>query len=134
MEIPAGKTLLLFDGYCHLCNGAVKFILRFDRRKKFIFSPITSETGIFWRTKLSIPEQLDSIILIEKGCYYSKAEASLKIAKKLGGIFHIAQVFYGLPEKYRNQFYDWVARNRYRWFGKYNRCMIPEPEYKDRFI
>ncbi len=134
MELPRGKSLLLFDGYCHLCSNTVRFILRFDRRKKFLFSPLSSSVGIYWREKLSIPEGLDSIIVIDNGSYYSKSDASLKIAKKLGGIFHVAQVFYGLPKKYRDQVYDWLAKNRYRWFGKYNSCMIPKPEFKDRFI
>ena len=134
MELPTGKTLLLFDGYCHFCHRAVNLVLRFDHQKKFLFTPLSGTTGTYWQAKLSIPDRLDSIILIENGRYYSKAEAALKIAKKLGGIFHLAQVFYVLPKIYRDQIYDWIAKNRYRWFGKYNSCIIPGPEYKDRFI
>ena len=134
MELPKGKTLLLFDGYCHLCNGIVKFIIKFDRKKKFLFSPLGSPTGTHWRLKHAIPDQIDSIIVIDGENYHSKADAALLIAKKLGGTFHVASIFYGLPRKYRDQLYDWLARNRYRWFGRYQSCMVPGPEHLDRFI
>ena len=134
MQLPSDKFLILFDGYCALCNGAVKFILKFDRKKKFLFSPLNSETGTKWKFKYAIPEHLDSIVVITNDNYRSKSDAALFIAKRLGGVFHLARVFYGLPEKYRDGIYDWIATNRYRWFRKYESCMIPRPEDKDRFI
>ncbi len=134
MEFPVDKTLVLFDGYCHLCNTAVNIILRFDKRKKFLFSPLSGPTGTYYKARFSIPNTIDSIVVIHKNEEYLQAEAALLIAKRFGGIFHVFRIFYGIPKTYRKQLYNWVASHRYKWFGRYESCTVPRPEFKDRFI
>ncbi|MGQ8336313.1 thiol-disulfide oxidoreductase DCC family protein [Sunxiuqinia sp. A32] len=134
MERNNGKILILFDGFCHLCNYSVNIILRFDRKRKFVFSSLSSETGSYWINKLSIPKQLDSILVIDNGKWLTKSDAVLTISKKLGGGFYLSFIAYILPKKIRDKLYDWIARKRYKWFGKRETCRIPKPEDSERFI
>jgi len=132
--IPFGKTLLLFDGYCLLCSRLVRIILYFDRKQKFLFSPLSGETGECWKKRLHIPEHLDSIILIEENNFFSKSDAVLMICKKLGGVFYLLLIFRLLPQRVRDKLYDWIARNRKNWFGKSKTCMLPKEKDQTRFI
>ncbi|MEN6456590.1 MAG: DCC1-like thiol-disulfide oxidoreductase family protein, partial [Prolixibacteraceae bacterium] len=125
MELPHGKSLILFDGYCHLCNRIVQFILKFDRKKMFLFAPLESDVGLFWKGKRQIPESVDSIILIEENCFLIKSDAALKIMKQLGGFFPVFLIFRLIPVRWRDWLYDLIARNRFRWFGRRESCMIP---------
>ena len=134
MLIPPNKSLVLFDGYCHLCNRSVQFILKFDRKGKFIFSPLTGELGETLRKNLNIPDQVDSIVLVENNSFYFRSEAVIKIARQLGGIFRLASIFSAFPVKWLDWFYNRIAANRTKWFGKRDSCMMPKPEYKDRFV
>lgn len=130
------QPILLFDGVCNLCNGFVQFIIRRDAQQQFRFSSLQSGTG---RRVLqyiaddagSVP---DSLILLYKGRYYTKADAALKIAMLLGGGWRLMGAGYILPGFIRNAIYDLVARNRYKWFGKQDECMIPTPELSSRFL
>lgn len=125
--------IIFFDGYCGLCNGFVDFIMRFDKSAIFKFSPIQSE---FAKTKLTSEDikELKSVVLHIDGRNYRKAEAALRALAELGWPWKILLLFSVLPEKILNLFYDLVATNRYRVFGKRETCRLPTPEERERFI
>ena len=130
------KKIILFDGVCNLCNGAVQFIIKRDKRSVFKFASLQSEIGKQLTKERGIDtELLDSIILIEPGiAYYSKSTAALEIMKSFGGIWSLTRLFTVLPEGFRDIVYDFIAKNRYKWFGKKDACMIPTPELQSRFL
>ncbi len=125
--------IIFFDGYCGLCNGFVNFIIKFDKNAVFKFSPLQSE---FAKTKLtpSDIEDLKSVIVLINDQTYRKAEAALKALAELGWPWKILLIFSLLPEKVLNLFYDLIAANRYRIFGKRETCRLPTPEERERFI
>ena len=130
------KPILLFDGVCNLCNGFVQTIIKNDSRQLFRFASLQSGTGRdvlqhIQQDRGSVP---DSLILLYKGAYYIKSDAALKTASLLKGWWTVLTMGYILPRAARNTIYDWVARNRYNWFGKKDECMIPTPELKARFL
>ena len=134
IDLPEGKSLILFDGYCHLCSGVVQRILKYDSKRIFVFAPLESEVGMKWRAHFQIPESVDSIILIDNSEAFVYADAALKIAGRLGGFWSIFRVGYLLPQKWRDSLYRWVARNRMHWFGRRKSCWFPDESLKDRFL
>ena len=130
------KQIVLFDGVCNLCNNAVQFVIRRDKKDRFRFAALQSEAGLRLVQERGIDtSQVDSIILIEpRVAYYTKSEAALRIARSLGGLWPAMWVFMGIPPGLRDLVYDWVARNRYRIFGKRQACMVPTPELKNKFL
>ena len=134
MKKVQDKSLVLFDGYCHLCSGTVKFILKHDRKKQFLFSPLEGEISQKICEQLQIPDSIDSVILIENQHYFIQSDAILRIANHLGGIFKLALVSKILPKSWRDQLYKWISHNRFNWFGRKDSCMMPTPEQKDRFL
>ncbi|MEE1945589.1 thiol-disulfide oxidoreductase DCC family protein [Pedobacter sp. KR3-3] len=131
MENP----IILFDGVCNLCNGAVQFIIRMDKKEKFRFASLQSETGQKWLEQYGLPmDSFGSMVLIIGDKYFIKSSAVLHISKELGGIF---RMFYGLivlPKPLRDFVYDLVAKSRYKLFGKNDSCMVPSPALKQRFL
>ena len=130
------KQIILFDGVCNLCNGLVQWVIKRDRKDVFRFAPIQGEIGSVLMQHHNIdPVHTDSIILIQSsGAAALRSTAVLKIAKALGGIYKLAVVFFIIPKFLRDPIYDWVARNRYKWYGKRDQCMIPTPELKAKFL
>ncbi|QED36957.1 thiol-disulfide oxidoreductase DCC family protein [Antarcticibacterium arcticum] len=135
-SLPENKKIILFDGVCNLCNNSVQFIIERDKEDVFRFASLQSETGKQLTAERGIdPEAMDSIILIEPGvAYYEKSTAALEISRHLSGGYSNLKYFSILPEGFRNVVYDLIARNRYKWFGKKDECMIPTPELKSRFL
>jgi predicted DCC family thiol-disulfide oxidoreductase YuxK len=135
-NLPKNKKIILFDGVCNLCDNVVQFIIKRDKKDIFRFVALQSELGQEIINYLGVDRsKTDSIILYEPGhAYYYKAEAALKIAKELGGIFLLMMIFTILPKSLSNRMYDYVARNRYKWYGKKEECMIPTPEMKSKFL
>ena len=131
-----GKKIILFDGVCNLCNNAIQFIIKRDRKDIFRYAALQSELGQQLTKERGIDTQLvDSMILIEPGvAYFVKSDAALEISKEFGGLWSILHLFSWLPSALRNPIYDFVARNRYRWFGKKDQCMIPTPELQAKFL
>ncbi|MCC2683720.1 MAG: thiol-disulfide oxidoreductase family protein [Paenibacillaceae bacterium] len=128
------NAIILFDGICNFCNGAVQFIINRDRRGYFRFASLQSEAGqklIAGHPRL---HNLDSIILIENGSAYSESTAIMRIAKHLDGPWKAARTFLLVPSILRDPLYRYIARHRYRWFGKREACMIPTPEIRQRFL
>jgi len=128
------KSLILFDGYCNLCSRSVRFILKYDKKENFIFSPLSGEIGQGLIQKLKIPKETDSIVLIQNDKYFVRSEAIIKISGQLGSFFKLALIFKFLPSKWLDSIYNWVAANRFKWFGKRDSCIMPKPEHKNRFL
>jgi predicted DCC family thiol-disulfide oxidoreductase YuxK len=128
------SSIVLFDGVCNFCNGAVNFIIRNDRRGRFRFAPLQSEKGGRLRGEYSIPPETDSLVLVDDGRAYTHSTAALRIAKGLGGVWQLAYAFILVPRPVRDWFYRTFAKNRYKWFGKKDLCMIPTPEVRERFL
>lgn len=135
-ELPTDKQIILFDGVCNLCNASVQFVITHDTKDIFRFVSLQSELGISIVGALGIEvSKVDSIILYEpKVTYYYKAQAIFKIAKLLGGMYSCLGVFTVLPDRFSNLIYDYVAKNRYKWFGKKESCMVPTRELESRFL
>ena len=136
MDFPDGKMIILFDGVCNLCNGAVQFAIRHDKRNRFLFAALQSEVGQHLIRERHIDtEKTDSIILIDPGiAYYTESEAALRITHEFGGLWKLLDLFHWMPASLRDPIYRWVARNRYKWFGKKEECMVPTPELKAKFL
>jgi len=135
MNKERGYDIILFDGICNLCNSSVNFITRHDKGNKFKFAALQSDIGNELVEKYSIdPKKTDSIILIQNERHYIKSAAALRIAKELSGAYPLLFVFMIIPPFLRNWVYDYIARNRYKWYGKRESCMIPTQELKDKFL
>jgi len=126
--------VVLFDGVCKLCNCSVNFILRIDRKGRLKLAPLQSDYG---RQVLASHEiksdPMDSIMLLEGARLTVKSTAVIRISKYLGGAWPLCMIVLIIPRFIRDTFYNVVAKNRYRWFGKYDTCRIPDPEFEDRF-
>jgi predicted DCC family thiol-disulfide oxidoreductase YuxK len=135
-ELPKDKKIILFDGVCNLCDSAVQFVIRHDKKDLFRFVPLQAVLGQKIINHIGIDtSKVDSIILYEPNtAYYYKAEAAIKIAKYIGGMYSLMGIFSILPNAISNRVYDYIARNRYQWYGKKESCMIPTPELKSRFL
>ncbi len=131
-----GKKLILFDGVCNLCNNFVQFVIKKDAEDIFRFASLQSETGKRLIAERGIDTNtIDSVVLIEPGvAYYIKSDAALQVGKHLKGYRTISKVLNLIPNGLRNIVYDFVAKNRYRWYGKKDQCMIPTPELKSKFL
>lgn len=135
-NVEQSKKIILFDGVCNLCNNSVQFVIKRDVNDVFQFAALQSETGKKLLTDRNIDTQeVDSIILIEPNvAYYTKSTAALEIGKHLKGLKAISSILLWLPEALRNIVYDFIGRNRYKWYGKKDNCMIPSEELKSKFI
>jgi len=135
-NLPKDKKIILFDGVCNLCDSTVQFIIKHDKKDIFRFVAIQSDLGQKIIKYIGIDtSKTDSIILCEPGhSYYYKAEAAIKIIGQLGGIYSMISVFSLIPKWLSNKVYDYIARNRYKWYGKKDECMIPTPELKAKFL
>ncbi|WP_430425651.1 thiol-disulfide oxidoreductase DCC family protein [Maribacter litoralis] len=130
------KKIILFDGVCNLCDSSVQFIIKRDKNDVFRYAALQSETGEKLLAERNIDSnEIDSIILIEPNvAYYTKSTAALEIGKNLKGLRTISSILLWLPESFRNIVYDFIAKNRYKWYGKKADCMIPTEELKSKFI
>ena len=135
MTAPVEQPVVLFDGVCNLCNGSVQFIVRHDPAGRFRFASLQSEAGraLLRRHGLD-PADLFSVILVEGGRAYSRSDAALRVAGGLSGGWRAVGALRVVPRPLRDLVYGWVARNRYRWFGRQDACMIPTPELRTRFL
>ncbi|MEW9701917.1 thiol-disulfide oxidoreductase DCC family protein [Paenibacillus sp. SI8] len=128
-------AIVLFDGVCNLCNGAVQFILRNDPKGHFHFASLQSTVGQELLRQHHLPvQQMNTIVLIEAGRSYTQSTAALRIARRLRGAWPASYAAILIPAAWRNAVYAFVARNRYRWFGQAEHCMLPKPEFKMRFL
>lgn len=136
-DFPKNKQLILFDGVCNLCNNSVLYVIKRDKKDKFLFAPLQGEVGKSIASQFQIDTtKIDSILLYNpaKKKVYSKSTAALQVAKQLNFPTKLMTVFLIIPTFIRNLVYDFVAKNRYKWFGKKDACMIPTPELKAKFL
>jgi len=126
---------ILFDGVCNLCSGFVVFTIKRDPDAKFKFASLQSNEGGNLQKEFGIdPDNIKTIVLVENDNYYLKSDAVLRIFKHLDSMWFILYYLIYIPRPIRNFVYDLVAKNRYRWFGKKDVCMLPTPELKKRFL
>ncbi len=134
MQNPT-HPILLFDGVCNLCNASVQWVIERDTAGIFRFASLQSETGAFFLKKHNLPVgELNTVVLVEGDRAWTRSDVPLRIFKKLGGWWRLLLVFALVPRPLRNAVYDWIARNRYRWFGKKDECWLPTPELRQRFL
>jgi len=128
------KQIILFDGVCNLCNKSVQFILKRDKERKFHFASLQSGFGqtLLNQFNLSLND-FNSFILFQKGKIFTKSTGALKIFSQLKG-WKWVKIFWLIPRFIRDWVYGIIARNRYKWFGKTEECIIPAPECKERFL
>ncbi len=136
LNLPENKKIILFDGVCNLCNSFVQFVIKHDKKDVFRFVALQSEVGKEISKNLGIENQnIDSVVLYNPNSnFYIKSNAALEICKNLDGIFKLAVVLEIFPRFFRDFVYDFVARNRYKWLGKKESCMIPSAELKAKFL
>jgi predicted DCC family thiol-disulfide oxidoreductase YuxK len=128
-------SIVLFDGVCNFCDRSVQLIIRRDPKGHFKFAPLQSETGRKLLAQHGLdPQYLESLVLIENGGCYLKSDGALRIARRLSGPWQALWLFRIFPKVCRDWVYDFVVRNRYRWFGKKDQCVVPTPEMRERFI
>jgi predicted DCC family thiol-disulfide oxidoreductase YuxK len=134
MDFP-DKPTIFFDGVCNLCSGFVQFMIGIDPEAKFQYASLQSDAGQAMLSHFNMPTQeINTVVLLYQGQIYTHADVALQIARLLGGWYHLFLVFSIFPRPLRNVVYNWIARNRYRWFGKSESCMMPTPELKSRFL
>lgn len=127
--------IVLFDGVCNLCNTAVDLIIRNDKKGSFKVGALQDpKTKELLKDYAIDSDYLDSIILIRGDQVFYKSRAALEITKKLKGLWPLLYVFIIVPNALRDPVYDWIARNRYRWYGKKETCRLPTPEERARFL
>ncbi len=136
LDLPKNKKIILFDGVCNLCDSLLQFVIHHDKKDVFRFVALQSPLGQEIVNHIGIQNKnIDSVILYVPGvAYYYKSSAALEIARELGGFFHLGTIFKIIPTVLRNHIYDYVAKNRYSWYGKKASCMIPTPELKSKFL
>ncbi len=129
------KTIVLFDGVCMLCSKIVRFIINYDKKDTFRFTAIQGEPGKNLAGDLNNPAgDPGTVILIEKGKYYYRSAAVLRIFKKLPGGWSLLYALIIIPAPVRDFFYKFVAKKRYGWFGRYDECLIPDDSIREKFI
>lgn len=126
--------VLLFDGVCNLCSGVVQFVIPRDPAGRIRFAPLQSPAGRELLARHDLPDDLDSVILVEGDRAYTKSTAAIRVAELLGWPYRLATVARLLPRRLRDAAYDVVAANRYDWFGRKERCLVPNEDVSDRFL
>jgi len=127
--------VVLFDGVCNLCNASVLFVIKRDPRGVFRFAALQSAFAreLLVKHKLD-PDVLHSFIVVHQSMLYQRSRAALEVVRRLRGLWPVLYLLIIVPPFIRDPIYDWIASNRYKWFGKRNECMIPTPELKSRFF
>jgi predicted DCC family thiol-disulfide oxidoreductase YuxK len=134
-DLPDSKAIVLFDGVCNFCNASVNFIIRHDKKDHFRFCPLQSEKGKYLLQQFNEDTtQFNSLVLIENDKIYKRSAGALKIARRLDGGYSLLYAFMLVPPFIRDGVYNFIAKNRYKWFGKKESCMVPTPEMKEKFI
>lgn len=127
--------LILFDGVCNVCSGAVQFVIKRDPNERMMFASLQSETGQRILKENGLPlDEFNSFIYIENGTLYTKSTGILKAMRQLKGIYRWSYLFLGIPRPIRDWFYERIAKNRYKWFGQKTSCMMPTPDIQKRFL
>lgn len=125
--------IVYYDGLCALCNGFVRWALKYDRRRRLFFAPLDSRRGERLRDRFPETRGVDSIVLEKDAAVYVRSDAVLEIADALGGVWRAVALGRVVPRALRDRLYDFIARRRYRWFGRLDACPLPPPETREQF-
>lgn len=129
------RAIVLFDGVCNFCNSSVNFLIDRDPEGRFVFGALQSEEGLEVLREHDLPEHyFDSIVLIKGDSVWTASDAVLEISRDMSGLWPALRVFRIIPRFIRDAVYNWIAANRYKWFGKRESCRLPTPEYRARFL
>lgn len=128
------EQIILFDGDCNFCDKSVQFIIKRDFVGFYKFASLQSEIGQKLIQQYNIPTNLDSFILVTDQKWYAKSSAALHVCKNLNGLWKIFYTLLIIPRPIRDLFYHIIAKNRYKWFGKKDHCILPSPEIRKRFL
>ena len=129
------RLIILFDGVCNFCNSSVNFVIKRDKKSVIKFAALQSEAGQLLLQQFNLPcVEFDSFIFIEGDKVYTASTAALKVSKYLKSPWPLLYGFITVPKFIRDGVYNWIAQNRYKWFGKKDQCMIPGPEVRNRFL
>jgi predicted DCC family thiol-disulfide oxidoreductase YuxK len=135
MSTEAAPAIIVFDGVCHLCSGWVQFLLRRDRRGRYRFASMQSDSGrALLRTHGLDPDTPVSMLLLEGERARTDSDAILAVVEGLGGAWRAVRVFRLLPGVLRDPLYRWIARHRYRLFGRRSQCWLPDPAHAALFL
>ncbi|MEC4115915.1 thiol-disulfide oxidoreductase DCC family protein [Myroides phaeus] len=136
LDIPRNKKIILFDGVCNLCDNTVQKVIKADKNDQFRFASLESEIGKQILDYIGVDRQkMDSIVLYQPGIsYYLKSQAAFKIASYLGLPYSLINIFSVFPKALTDIGYDFIAKNRYKWYGKKESCMIPNESIKQKFL
>ena len=129
------QPIILFDGVCNFCNSAVNFTIKRNSKSNIVFAPLQSEAGKELLKQYKLPsDDMQSFIFIEEGAAYKQSTAALRVCRHLRGLWPLCYGFIIVPKLVRDGIYNWIAKNRYKWFGVREECMIPSPDVKARFL
>jgi predicted DCC family thiol-disulfide oxidoreductase YuxK len=127
--------IILFDGVCNFCNGAVNFTIKRDKKGMIKFAPLQSEAGMQIAKEYGLPVgDMQSFIFIDNGKAYNYSTAALRVCRYLKALWPLCYGFIIVPKVIRDGIYKWIAKNRYKWFGQKDECMIPTPDVRARFL
>ncbi|MFV8828917.1 thiol-disulfide oxidoreductase DCC family protein [Alkalihalobacterium sp. APHAB7] len=126
--------IVLFDGACNFCHYSVQFIIKRDRRGYFKFASLQSDIGKKLLEEYALPHDMSTFVLIDNDRSYIKSSAALRVCQHLDGFWKAFIIFRIIPTLMRDIVYNFVAQNRYRWFGLRDSCMLPTPEQRKRFL
>ena len=130
-----GGRIVLFDGVCNLCESSIQFLIRHDRHQQLKYTSLQSEAAAHLLSAHELDEKyLKSIAFVDEGKIYLESDAALRICRYLTGPYKYLYYLRFIPRSIRNIFYHWIARNRYKWFGKKDQCMVPDESVKERFL
>ncbi|MCF3111577.1 DCC1-like thiol-disulfide oxidoreductase family protein [Niabella sp. CC-SYL272] len=132
--MQAEESVILFDGVCNLCNRSVMFIIKHDPKGRFRFAALQSPAGLQLTRQYGIPQTYGSVVLIENGKAHLSSTAALRIARRLNRLWPLVYVLMLVPAVIRDRLYNWVAHNRYRWFGSADHCMRPTDRLRAKFL
>lgn len=129
------QSIILFDGVCNLCNSAVNFVIKRDKKNLIQFASLQSQTAHVLLAKHKMhTQEMKSFIFIEHGKVYTQSTAALKVCRYLSGAWPALYLLIILPSFIRDVIYKWIAKNRYKWFGKKDECIIPTPDLRAKFL
>jgi predicted DCC family thiol-disulfide oxidoreductase YuxK len=135
MDNFENKSIIFFDGVCNLCNASVNFVIKHDKKEQFLFASFQSDAAKEILLHFNLKNlDANTVILVEGQKVYDKSTAALKIAKRLDGGYMAFYAFFIVPKIFRDWVYDIIAKNRYRWFGKRESCLIPSVKLRNRFL
>jgi predicted DCC family thiol-disulfide oxidoreductase YuxK len=129
------QPVILFDGVCNFCNGAVNFVIKKDKKSALKFAPLQSTEAHVLLASYDVPSaDMKTFIFIENGRSYIRSAAALRVCRYLNSFWPLMYGFIIIPKFIRDGIYNQIAKNRYRWFGKKEVCMVPTPEVRSRFL